>query len=667
MKNLNEIRLTTTQMKIKEAFSFETIEDVLTNYPIRYERYESLPYTQWKVGETFRFEARILGKFRSFGYGKKMVVHFDVLVEGHVVDVTIFNRPWAKNLPSNHVITIFGKYNGHNKLTAINYDLKPMQYHRPFEPVYRSKADFQQRSIRGFMEKILKECLGEQEDVLPRFLIEKYHLLHRQQALRYIHLPLHQASLKQAVRRLKYEEFLRFFTHLYLKQEDEHYEGKKKKEILDTYLQALIQQIPFELTTDQKNTFFEIVQDMRSMKKMNRLVQGDVGSGKTVIAGMSLLACVSSGYQCALLAPTEILARQHFQTMKSLFPKESQRMALLYSGLSGSEKESILTDLKKGKIQMVIGTHSLLQSGVKFQKLGLVVVDEQQRFGVQQREFLKSHSNDVDFLVMTATPIPRTLASSLLGGMDVSTIHSMPQGRKAPVTKRLEENSFHSVLKEVQALLDKGHQLYVICAAVNANESGLKVRNVYDTQRNLAKVFPNYTVALIHGQMKSQEKEAIMNQFYSNQIQILVSTTVVEVGMNCVNATGMIIYDSDRFGLSTLHQLRGRIQRGNDQGYCWLLSRSQDELTIERLEVLVKSDDGFYISEQDLRLRGPGDILGLRQSGLPSFVLGNLIEDTAFIDQAKLDAQEILEHREKKECQIFIESLLKERLNHGYS
>ncbi|MBW9211794.1 MULTISPECIES: ATP-dependent DNA helicase RecG [Terrabacteria group] len=667
MKDLNEIKLTTTQRKIKEAFNFESVEDVLTNYPIRYDCYEALPYSEWKIGETLRFEAITLGKSRSFGYGKKTIVHFEVMVEGQVIDVIIFNRPWAKTLPGQHVITIFGKYNGHNKFTAINYDLKAMKDHKPFEPIYRNKADFQQRSIHAFMEKVLSECLLEQEDTMPATFIDKYRLLSRTQALQSIHMPPNKRALNQAIRRLKYEEFLRFFAHLYLKNEDTYCEEKQKKNIKNDYIQSLIHQIPFVLTKDQGKVLKEMIQDMKSTKKMNRLIQGDVGSGKTVVAGISLFACVSSGYQAALLAPTEILARQHFESLQALFPKEKKKMTLLYSGLNASKKENILNDLKEGNIQIVIGTHSLLQSGVHFQNLGLVIVDEQQRFGVQQREFLKAQSDGVDFAVMSATPIPRTLASSLLGGMDVSTIQSMPKGRKAPITKRIEENSFRSVLKDIQSLLDKGHQLYVICAAVNKNENGFKVRNVYDTQKNLAKLFPNYQVGMIHGQMKSQEKEKVMQEFYDNQTQILVSTTVVEVGMNCVNATGMIIYDSDRFGLSTLHQLRGRIQRGNNQGYCWLLSDSQDELTIERLEVLVKSYDGFYISEEDLRLRGPGDILGLRQSGLPSFILGNLIEDTAFIDQAKLDAKSILDHPETQENQTFINSLLKERLKHGYS
>lgn len=656
---------TTTQKEIIQAFGFNSPQQILTNYPLRYEEYVDHPLESWKIGESFRFEAKTIGRSRSFGFGKKAIVHFDVIKEDQIIEVTIFNRPWAKNLPENHVITLYGKYKGQHKFTASNYDLKAMKEHASLEPIYSMKAEFQQRSIRAFIKKAVLTFVPEVVDTLPLSLQKKYNLVSLKQALWMIHVPESKEALRQATRRLKYEEFLRFFSHLYLRNQEVEYGTKTVKKVNSSYLHELVEQLPFELTPDQQNCLKEILEDLKSSKKMNRLVQGDVGSGKTILAALSLLAVQRAGYQAALLAPTEILAQQHFQTLKTLFKSETKQLAFLSSGLSLKEKKEILEGIQFGSITMVVGTHALLQDQVQFKNLGLLVVDEQQRFGVEQRERLKLQSEEVDVLVMTATPIPRTLASSLLGGMDLSTIHTMPQGRKAPITKRIEENSFRSVLPEVMALLEQGHQLYVICASVQANEDFGRVRNVQDTRKNLAKLFPQYSVASIHGQLKSSEKEAIMQDFYANKIQILVSTTVVEVGMNCVNATGMIIYDADRFGLSTLHQLRGRVQRGLDQGYCWLLSSSQEELSKQRLEVLVQSYDGFYISEQDLRLRGPGDILGLRQSGLPSFILGNLIEDEAFVEQAKQDAKEILDHLEISENTRFKDSLLEERKRYG--
>ena len=397
----------------------------------------------------------------------------------------------------------------------------------------------------------------------------------------------------------------------------------------------------FELTKDQKTALQDVLKDMSSNRAMYRLVQGDVGCGKTVVAAIAMYAAVTAGYQGALLAPTEILAQQHFQSLQDTLGGFGIRTAVLYSGLSAGEKSQIMQGTADGSIDLIVGTHSLLQDVVQFKKLGLVVADEQQRFGVDQRRTLKQKGNQADFLLMSATPIPRTLASTLFGDMDISTIESMPPGRKDPVTEYINENSFRSVLNEVNELLEQGRQLYVICAAVDQNED-YDARNVTDTAASLSKLFKNYKVGCLHGRMSSEEKQRIMGAFGRNEIQVLVCTTVVEVGMNVVNATGMIIYDADRFGLSQLHQLRGRIQRGSTQGRCWLLSGSKDERAAERLNVLVKSNNGFEISYEDLRLRGPGDILGTRQSGVPDFILGNIIEDTGIINAARSDAETIM-------------------------
>ena len=375
---------------------------------------------------------------------------------------------------------------------------------------------------------------------------------------------------------------------------------------------------------------------------------------------ISLYACALSGYQCALLAPTEILAKQHYDSLCSLIKDDSIHIGVLYSGLNTHDKNKILDACENGEIDILVGTHALIQETVKFKNLGYVVADEQQRFGVNQRKALRLKGNNTDFLLMSATPIPRTLASTIFGDMDVSTIETMPEGRKDPITKLVQENSFRSILSEVNEILEFGHQLYVICAAVGENED-YKARDVYQMQQNLSKLFSDYKVGMLHGKMSSEEKQSVMQEFYDNQIQVLVSTTVVEVGMNVVNATGMIIYDADRFGLSQLHQLRGRIQRGNEQGKCWLLTDNKNQDVIERLNVLVRTNNGFEISYEDLRLRGPGDILGTRQSGVPDLILGNLYEDTNMIQVCKEDAFKIIQQPENPDYIRIVESVKQRR------
>ena len=372
--------------------------------------------------------------------------------------------------------------------------------------------------------------------------------------------------------------------------------------------------------------------------------------------GAIALAFLIIGYQAALLAPTEILARQHASSLNSILKDTGIRIEVLYSGLPAAVKKQLVEDNAAGKIDILIGTHSILQEDVTFARLGLVAADEQQRFGVEQRRALREKGEQVDFLLMTATPIPRTLASTLFGDMDISTIESMPPGRQDPITVALNENSFRSVLKDVENLLASGRQLYVICAAVDENEA-YTARNVHDTAEALAKQFSSYNVGILHGRMNSEQKQEVMQKFADNQLQILVSTTVVEVGMNVVNATGMIIYNADRFGLSQLHQLRGRVQRGSQQGRCWLLSDNQEDTARARLNVLVKSNNGFEISNEDLRLRGPGDILGTRQSGLPDLILGNVVEDTGIIKTARSDALKMISNQENPDYMAMLDSV----------
>lgn len=640
------LKLTKKKIDVLNRLGIYDTDALLSYYPTRYDVLNILPYSQWKVKEHVTFEAEVVSRVRSFRKGRLVTSSFEVMYDDHVLRITIFNRPWASKLMVNDRITITGIYMGKDRVTAMTYDTKPLDAHPIISPVYALRAGITQKMVRDAISRVYEACQNEIHDIVPEPLIEKYRLMRRFAAIRAVHFPSSMQDVKAAYRTLKYEEFLKFFTAMnLLKNENATGLYKAPKQFDVMRIKAAVDRLPFSFTKDQSTVLNEILADMSSTHVMYRLVQGDVGCGKTAVAAFAMLACVYSGYQAALLAPTEILARQHYESVKSLLAGEKLNIALLYSGMSEAEKEAVKQGLSEGTIDIVTGTHALLEEDVSFQRVGLVIADEQQRFGVAQRRALRQKGVMCDFLLMSATPIPRTLASTVFGDMDISTIETMPEGRKIPITRYIEENSFRSVLDEVKALLQKGRQLYIICAAVEKNEE-YHVRNVAEVRENVQKLFPEYKVAMLYGKMSSLEKQEIMRAFADNEAQILVSTTVVEVGMNVVNATGMIVYDADRFGLSQLHQLRGRIQRGSEKGYCWLLSDTRDEKSMERLQVLVKTCNGFEISYEDLRLRGPGDILGTRQSGLPDFIIGNLVTDTAIINTARSDAQMVVNDME---------------------
>lgn len=652
-----EFHFSKKRIETLQRLSLYTSEDVLTYYPYRFEIITKQNMEEWKIKEKVIFEGIVISRVVSFRKGRFVTSRFDVMHDSNVIKITIFNRPWANKIPMQATLTITGIYMGNGKVTATNYDMKPLSEHDAITPVYSLKEGIQQRTIRDSIAKVYEVVQNEIRDVIPAEFIYKYRLLRKSDALRRIHFPENETDIKLAFRTLKYEEFLRFFIAILMNRNDEGFLVYKEPKIFDpTKVDAQIKALPFSLTQGQKEALSEILKDMSSTKPMYRLVQGDVGCGKTVVAAMSMYACAISGKQAALLAPTEILAQQHLSSLQAMIHDSSIHMAVLYSGIPNSEREKILAQTKSGEIDILVGTHAILQDDVLFHDLGFVVADEQQRFGVEQRKALRKKGTNTDFLLMSATPIPRTLASAIFGGMDVSTIETLPTGRKTPITKLIQENSFRSVLEEVNELLAQGHQLYVICAAVEENEE-YKARDVHKMCETLSKVFPREKVGMLHGKMHANEKEIIMHAFAENKIQILVSTTVVEVGMNVINATGMIIYDADRFGLSQLHQLRGRIQRGNTQGKCWLLTDNKSQDVLDRLNVLVRSNDGFEIAKEDLRLRGAGDILGTRQSGVPDLILGNFVEDAKIIETAKKDAEKIVEHSENPDYVSILESV----------
>ncbi len=641
--DLKELKLTKRRSAILDDLGIKTVEELLMYYPFRYEENICKPFKEWEINDTVIFGAILLSQPSTFRYGKRSMTRFKVLYDDKELNITIFNRPWLK--VQGDKIVIKGKYDGASKVTALNYSFHDIEDEIGIKAIYPLKENIRQSDIQAMIKKGLE--IYRSEDILPLSLKNKYQLMDLNEALKEIHLPSSKDKLKKAITRLKYDEFLRFYSTLKMLKDSNETSSKAKKIDLNA-IDILIHNLPFKLTSDQQKCVDDILKDLASPYMTTRLIQGDVGSGKTIVAAIALYASVKAGYQGALMAPTEILAKQHYQSLKAIL-KDINIVMLSSDTKKDTEIKKMIED---NKAQIIIGTHALFSDDVIYHNLGLVIADEQHRFGVKQRRKLKEKGQDVDLLLMSATPIPRTLASSIYGDMDVSTIETMPIGRKGCDTYLLKSNSIVSIMDEIKKTMASGKQVYIITAAIEHSDA-IKVKDATNLYNSLLEVMKPYRLGLLHGKMNQELKTATMNAFINHEIDILVSTTVVEVGVNVKNATMMIIYDADRFGLSQLHQLRGRIQRGDDKGTCYLLTDSKDENILKRLNVLVNSNDGFYIASEDLKLRGPGDILGTRQSGLPPFILGDLIADTKFIEVCKKDANEIIERSSEVEFQNY--------------
>lgn len=652
--DLKELKLTEKRKEICEKLGLNNSEDIITYYPFRYEEYEKVPYSEFKVGSQVCFVGELASYPSTFRRGSLSTTRFKVLYDDEIISVTIFNRPWIRNLKMNETLTVIGKYDGSNKVTASNYYSKDIS--GSIIPYYPLKEGISQNDIKKLIKFTFDKCIDELKDDVPEDLIRSHGLIDKITALRNIHEPMNKNLLAKSISRLKYEEFLRFYLALDILKGNTAKNQKEEKVFDEHKVNEFIDSLGFELTEDQRSSKDDILKDLRSKKVMYRLVQGEVGSGKTAVAMVGLFANYLAGYQGALMAPTEILAKQHYESLKKALSPYGVNVGVLYSAMD--EEKEMKKMISEGKIDIIVGTHALFSKDVEYSKLGLVIADEQHRFGVRQRQALKDKGKDCDFILMSATPIPRTLASSIYGDMDISTIATLPAGRKGCKTYLIKKNSIVNILDDVKGKLDEGRQIYVIAAAIERSDN-YKAKDVNGLYQALKKELSPYQVALLHGKLDSEEKDEIMDRFNRNEIQVLVSTTVVEVGVNVKNATMMIIYDADRFGLSQLHQLRGRVQRSDEQGICYLLSDNQDESVLNRLNILCKTNDGFEISYEDLKLRGPGDILGTRQSGIPAFVLGNLIEDTRFIDAARKDAHMIFENWDHPEYRSYYEKMLK--------
>ena len=643
MAELKDVRgVGPKSLSLLNKININTIEDLVTHYPFRYDYLERNELSKVEDGEKITIDGKIesmpiLMRFKA-GLNK---MNFRLVTQSGVVGVSIFNRAFLKSqLSVGTGVTVIGKLDKtKNVITASDIKMGVLTNKAKIEPVYHCTSGLTNKNLSTYINMALLEFGKDIPDYIPEEYINRYNFLNKKTSLNVIHNPSTTEKLKEVTIRLKYEELFQFMFKInYLKLQNKKEKNGLKREIDRTKLEEFIKKIPFELTNDQLKAIEEIVNDLEATHRMNRLLQGDVGSGKTVVAFTGMFVNYLSGYQSALMAPTEILATQHYNNLCNFLKDTDIKVALLTGSVTKKEKLEIYKGLKNGSINMVIGTHALIQDEVEYNNLGLVITDEQHRFGVHQRANLQNKGIKPDVLYMSATPIPRTYALTIFGDMDVSTIKERPKGRQKIDTFVKKNSEIKEVLGMMYEELKNKHQVYVIAPLIEESEnSDLNTVNELRDQMRLA-FGEKYKIDIVHGKMASGAKDLIMDQFKKNEVQILISTTVVEVGVDVPNATTMVIFDADRFGLSTLHQLRGRVGRGTSKSQCILISDSD----AERLKIMEREDDGFIISEEDFKLRGHGDLFGTKQSGDMSFRIASIKNDYKILLQAKKDSKEYL-------------------------
>ncbi len=633
-----------------QEMKIETIHDLIMTFPYRHEDFQLKDLADTPHNERVTVEGRVESEPSVLFLGKnKSRTTVQVLVGRHLIKAIFFNQPYVKaKLHIGEIVTLAGKWDrGRQIITVQSHTIGPRTNGADFEPVYSLKGSIHQKTFRKLMRQALDIAKTDLVDCLPERFRTAYHLAPIEDALEWVHFPTDGEALKQARRRFVYEELLIFQLKMQaLRKKNREEEGGSFIDYDLDELKKFINSLPYGLTGAQKRVVNEISKDMKEPFRMNRLLQGDVGSGKTVVAAIALYATVTAGLQGALMAPTEILAEQHANTLAEWFADFPVKIALLTGSVKGKRRQLILDQLAAGEIDVLIGTHALIQPDVAFKKLGLVITDEQHRFGVDQRRVLKDKGYNPDVLFMTATPIPRTLAISAFGEMDVSVIDEMPMGRKEIETYWMKKDMFGKIVGRMEKELAAGRQAYVICPLIEESDK-LDYQNAVDLFQQLSSYFHGkFTVGLMHGRLHSDEKEQTMRSFSEGEVAVLVSTTVVEVGVNVPNATFMLIYDAERFGLSQLHQLRGRVGRGSDQSYCVLLADPKTEVGKERMSSMTETNDGFVLAEKDLQLRGPGDFFGRKQSGMPEFKMADLIHDYRALETARKDAESLVNSEE---------------------
>ena len=644
----NNDRLTTLKgvgpemAKKLEVMGLVRIEDVLEHVPFRYENYNSGTVTTAVHGDLVKWSGTVQAEplVRYYSKGKNRLQFRLLLEDRYAVQVTMFNRAFYKEkLVIGETVTVKGKWDM-NRMTISATDLEFGAPSGGLQPIYSLRAGLTQKNFSRIV-KLAFEQVNDLPEQVPQAIRDRYRLVDRMTMLRGMHFPDTVETYKQARRSYVYEECLMYQLKLQAFRKMER-SGNGRALHLDKHqLNEFVKRLAFPLTGAQTRVIREIVSDLERPERMNRLLQGDVGSGKTVVAAIALYATVVAGYQGALMVPTEILAEQHATSLQELFEPFGITIALLTSSVKGKAREALLTAIQSGDVDIIVGTHALIQGPVEFSNLHLAITDEQHRFGVEQRKKLRDKAEFADVLYMTATPIPRTLAISAFGEMDVSTIDEMPKGRKPIETYWAKHDQIDRVHAMVDRELALGRQAYVIAPLIEESDT-LEVESATALYELLKERFSNYGVGLMHGKLSSTEKDEVMKSFADNATQILVSTTVVEVGVNVPNASLIIIHDAERFGLAQLHQLRGRVGRGAHQSFCILVGDPKSDVGKVRLKTMTETNDGFVLAEKDLELRGAGDFFGTAQSGLPSFRVADPVLDLKVMEVAMQDAVKLL-------------------------
>lgn len=622
-----------------------SVGDLLRNYPRAYEDWNTVTLLRdARINESICVRAVVAQNPQVVTVSGGRILVKTVISDGSdYIPVTFFNNKYVKDqLVEDVEYLFFGKLtlDKYNNKTMLSPRFEKSLDKQRIRPVYKASSAMPSKTTERLTETALREVKGNIPEIIPEYIVKKYRLMGFEEALRTIHFPESEEKLALAKRRLIFEELLLLQMGLL----NERIEGVNRASVPveKDYTREFFDSLPFEPTNAQKRAVAEAVADMQGTKQMNRLLQGDVGSGKTAVAAAIMYNAVKNGFQSALMAPTEVLANQHYKTLSAFFG-DGIKTELLTGSVTAKNKRIIREKLKNGECDIVVGTHAIIQNDVEFRNLGLVITDEQHRFGVEQRAVLSGKGNAPHTLVMSATPIPRTLAMMIYGDLDVSVLDELPKGRQPVKTYHVPTGYRERVYGFIKKNIAAGRQAYIVCPLVSESDSDLvPATEYYDYLKST--YFADCTLGLLHGQMKPKEKDAVMSRFYSGEIQLLISTVVIEVGVDVPNSTVMVIENADRFGLSQLHQLRGRIGRGRDESFCVLISDAQNREAEERFEIMCRTSDGFEIAKKDLEMRGPGDFFGSRQHGLPDMRIANLMTDTRILYEAQKTAKELVDN-----------------------